>query len=69
MTRESASRSSARLPAEPSRQAAQAIWQAALAAGDVTPLLERHLHLDGSRLTAGTLDVDLDTVDRLVASV
>ncbi len=66
MTRESASRSSARLPAEQSRQAAQAIWQAALAAGDVTPLLERHLHLDGSRLTAGTLDVDLDTVDRLI---
>lgn len=66
MTPESASRSSARLPAEQSRQAAQAIWQAALAAGDVTPLLQRHLHLDGSRLTAGTLDVDLDTVDRLL---
>src|SRR5687767_10965278 len=66
VTRESASRSSVRLPAERTRQAAQAIWQAALAAGDVTPLLERHLHLEGSRLTAGTLDVDLDTVDRLL---
>lgn len=54
------------MPAEQSRQAAQAIWQAALAAGDVAPLLEHHLHLDGSRLSAGTLDVDLDTVNRLL---
>src|SRR5688572_7402442 len=65
-TRASASRSSARLPAERLRRAARAIWEAALAAGDVAPLLERHLHLDGSRLTAGTLDVDLDTADHLV---
>jgi glycerate 2-kinase len=65
-TPESASRSSARLPAEALRRAAQAIWQAALAAGDVAPLLERHLRLDGARLTAGPVDVDLDTVDDLV---
>jgi glycerate 2-kinase len=64
--RESASRSSARLPAERLRQAALAVWQAALAAGDVAPLLERALHLDGSRLTAGAFHVDLDTVDRLL---
>lgn len=54
------------MPAEALRGAARAIWQAALAAGDVAPLLERHLHLDGARLTAGTLVVDLDTVDHLV---
>jgi glycerate 2-kinase len=64
--RESASRSSARLPAERLRQAALAVWQAALAAGDVAPLLERALHLDGSRLTAGAFHVDLDTVERLI---
>ena len=29
-----------------SRDAVRAIWQAALAAGDVTPLVRRHLHLD-----------------------
>src|SRR5207302_8320729 len=29
-----------------SRDAVRAIWEAALAAGDVTPLVRRHLHLD-----------------------
>jgi glycerate 2-kinase len=54
------------LPAETARDAARAVWQAALAAGDVAPLLKRALALDRSRLVAGTLDVDLDTVDRLI---
>jgi hydroxypyruvate reductase len=54
------------LPAERLRRAARAIWQAALAAGDVAPLLERAVRLDGSRLTAGPLQIDLGHVDRLV---
>ncbi len=54
------------MPADRLRQAARAIWQAALAAGDVAPLLERALRLHGSRLIAGPLDIDLDTVDRLI---
>jgi hydroxypyruvate reductase len=48
------------------REAAAAIWQAALAAGDVTPLLQRHLRLDGARLTAGALALDLTRVRRVL---
>jgi glycerate 2-kinase len=48
------------------RAAAAAIWRAALAAGDVAPLLHRQLHLDGSTLGAGPLRVDLDRVRRLL---
>jgi hydroxypyruvate reductase len=48
------------------RAAARAIWQAALAAGDPAPLLERALALDGARLVAGPLALDLGTVERLL---
>jgi glycerate 2-kinase len=48
------------------RDAAAAIWRAALAAGDVAPLLRHHLRLDGSRLTAGSLTLDLDRVRRVL---
>jgi glycerate 2-kinase len=43
-----------------------AIWRAALAAGDVAPLLHRHLQLDGSTLRSGALRVDLDRVRRVL---
>jgi len=52
------------LPAS-AREAAAAIWRAALAAGDVAPLLQRHLHLAGNRLVAGALALDLDRVRRV----
>ncbi len=42
------------------REAALAVWQAALAAGDVAPLVRSALHLSGSRLTSHALDIDLD---------
>ncbi len=48
------------------RQAARAIWEAALAAADVGPLVRAHLRLDGSRLTAGSLALDLDRVPRVL---
>ena len=48
------------------RQAARAIWEAALAAADVGPLVRAHLRLDGSRLTAGPLALDLDRVPRVL---
>ena len=48
------------------RAAAAAIWRAALAAGDVVPLLQRHLRLDGHRLSAGPLTLDLDGVRRVL---
>jgi glycerate 2-kinase len=53
------------LPANP-REAAAAIWRAALAAGDVAPLLHRHLGLDGRALSAGPLRLDLDRVRRVL---
>jgi glycerate 2-kinase len=53
------------LPAS-ARGAAVAIWRAALTAGDVAPLLQRHLHLDGHRLSAGPLTLDLDGVRRVL---
>jgi glycerate 2-kinase len=48
------------------RAAAAAIWRAALAAGDVAPLLRRHLRVDGRSLTANTLQLDLDRVGRVL---
>jgi hydroxypyruvate reductase len=48
------------------RAAAGAIWRAALAAGDVAPLLQRQLHLSGSHLSAGPLTLDLDRVRRVL---
>jgi hydroxypyruvate reductase len=48
------------------RAAAAAIWRAALAAGDVAPLLRRHLRLDGARLSAGSLTIDLERVRRVL---
>jgi glycerate 2-kinase len=48
------------------REAAAAIWRAALAAGDVAPLLRRHLRLDGRALSAGPLRLDLDRVGRVL---
>jgi glycerate 2-kinase len=53
------------LPGSP-REAAAAIWRAALAAGDVAPLLRRHVRLTDSRLTAGPLALDLDRVGRVL---
>jgi glycerate 2-kinase len=51
--------------AEP-REAAAAIWRAALAAGDVAPLIRRHLRVDGRILKAGPLHLDLDRVRRIL---
>jgi glycerate 2-kinase len=51
--------------AEP-REAAAAIWRAALAAGDVGPLIRRHLRVDGRILKAGPLHLDLDRVRRIL---
>jgi hydroxypyruvate reductase len=53
------------LSADP-RDAAAAIWRAALAAGDVAPLLRRHLRLDGARLSTGEVTLDLDRVRRVL---
>ena len=50
--RESDCRSSARL-SERAREAAHAIWRAALAAGDVTPLVTRVLRREGDRILIG----------------
>jgi glycerate 2-kinase len=48
------------------REAAAAIWQAALAAGDVQPLVRRALRLEGSTLVAGSHTWDLGRRRRLV---
>src|SRR2546427_218979 len=48
------------------RAAARAIWEAALAAGNVDPIVRRVLRLDGDVITAGPLAVDLKTVRRLL---
>jgi hydroxypyruvate reductase len=48
------------------REAALAIWANALAAGDVAPLVRAHLRLDGSRVTAGPVAVDLDRTRRVI---
>jgi hydroxypyruvate reductase len=48
------------------RTAAAAIWRAALAAGDVAPLLRRHVQVDDHTLTAGALRLDLDRVERVL---
>jgi hydroxypyruvate reductase len=53
------------LPPE-AREAAAAIWRAALAAGDVAPLLHRHLRLTGHTLSAGSLTLDLERVRRVL---
>jgi hydroxypyruvate reductase len=48
------------------RQAAAAIWRAALAAGDVAPLVRRHLRLDGDTLCAGSRRLDLGRGGRVL---
>jgi hydroxypyruvate reductase len=48
------------------REAAAAIWQAALAAGDVGPLVSRALRREGSRLTAGPRAWDLGRLRRVI---
>jgi hydroxypyruvate reductase len=48
------------------RQAAQAIWQAALGASAVEPLLQRRLHVQGPRLIAGDRSWNLDELDRVI---
>jgi glycerate 2-kinase len=48
------------------REAALAVWRAALAAGDVAPLVRAALQLRGSHLLAGPVDVDLDRARLLV---
>jgi glycerate 2-kinase len=46
--------------------AAAAIWRAALAAGDVAPLVHEHLRVDDGRLSAGPLRLDLARVPRVL---
>ncbi|MGH7388423.1 MAG: glycerate kinase type-2 family protein [Candidatus Rokuibacteriota bacterium] len=48
------------------RQAAVAIWQAALAAADVAPRVQRALRVGGRTLTAGAARFDLDRTRRLL---
>jgi glycerate 2-kinase len=48
------------------RAAAAAIWRAALAAGDVAPLLHRHLRLDDRALSTGPLRLHLDPGRRVL---
>ena len=48
------------------RDAAVAIWRAALAAGDVAPLIARHLRVHGSRLTAADVSLDLTRLQRVL---
>ena len=48
------------------REAAAAIWRAALAAGDVTPLVARQLRVDGSALIAGDVTLDLNRLQRVL---
>ena len=48
------------------RETAAAVWRAALAAGDVAPLVQRHLRLAGSTLTAGGVTIDLDRAGQIL---
>ncbi len=48
------------------REAARAIWDAALAAGDVEPLVRGALALDGPTLVAGDRAWDLRRLDRII---
>src|SRR2546427_12545904 len=48
------------------RDAAVAFWRAALAAGDVAPLIARHLRVHGSRLTAADASLDLTRLQRVL---
>jgi hydroxypyruvate reductase len=48
------------------RDAALAIWEAGLEGGSVRTLLRQAVHLDGSRLSVGPADVDLDRVRHLL---
>ncbi len=48
------------------RQAAQAIWQAALDAGAAEPLLRRAAQIQGSRLSVGDQSWSLDERDRVI---
>lgn len=48
------------------RQAARSIWDAALDAGQVAPLIERTLSRHGARLAAGPLVLDLASLERIV---
>ena len=48
------------------RAAARAIWEAALAAGNVDPIVRRVLRRDGDSISAGPLAVDLKAVRRLL---
>ncbi|HTO12366.1 MAG TPA: DUF4147 domain-containing protein, partial [Candidatus Binatia bacterium] len=48
------------------REAASSIWRAALAAGDVAPLVARQLRINGSSLTAGDLTLDLNRLQRIL---
>jgi hydroxypyruvate reductase len=42
------------------------VWRAALAAGDVAPLVRRHLRLTSTTLTAGDLTLDLARLERVL---
>jgi len=48
------------------REVAKTVWAAALAAGDVAPLVRRHLSVNGSALTAGGLTLDLNRLQRIL---
>jgi len=48
------------------REAAASIWRSALAAGDVAPLVARHLSVHGSALTAGGFTLDLNRLQRIL---
>lgn len=50
----------------PPRAAAEAIWQAALAAGEVAPLLGKTIHRRGDVLQVGDRAVDLSRIDRVL---
>jgi len=49
-----------------SREAAASIWRAALDAGDVAPLVARHLRVNGSALTAAGVTLDLNRLQRIL---
>ena len=48
------------------RDDAAAIWQAALTAGDVTPLVARHLRVNGSALIAADVTLQLHRLQRIL---
>ena len=48
------------------REAARAIWRAALAAGDVAPLLRARLRLDADTLAAGDVRFELGGQRRVI---